>query len=172
MNLKDKIRDVPDFPEKGIMFRDITTLLKDGQAFSQAVDEIKGTIIDQNLEFDLIVGPESRGFIVGTPLAYAMKKGFVPLRKPGKLPCETISQGYALEYGSDSLEIHVDAIKPKEKVIIVDDLMATGGTFLSAVKLVEKLGGEVIAIIALIELVDLKGRDKLKGYNIITLLKY
>ncbi len=172
MNLKDKIRDVPDFPEKGIMFRDITTLLKDGQAFSQAVDEIKGTIIDQNLEFDLIVGPESRGFIVGTPLAYAMKKGFVPLRKPGKLPCETISQGYALEYGSDSLEIHVDAIKPKEKVIIVDDLMATGGTFLSAVKLVEKLGGEVIAIIALIELVDLKVRDKLKGYNIITLLKY
>jgi adenine phosphoribosyltransferase len=172
MNLKDKIRDVPDFPEQGIMFRDITTLLKDGKAFSQAVDEIKGTIIDQNLEFDMIVGPESRGFIVGTPLAYAMKKGFIPLRKPGKLPCETISQGYALEYGSDSLEIHVDAIKPKEKVIIVDDLMATGGTFLSAVKLVEKLGGEVVAIIALIELVDLKGRDKLKGYNIITLLKY
>jgi adenine phosphoribosyltransferase len=172
MNFKDKIRDVPDFPEKGIMFRDITTLLKDGHAFSKAVDEIKDTIIDQELQFDLIVGPESRGFIVGTPLAYAMKKGFVPLRKPGKLPCETISQGYALEYGSDSLEIHVDAIKPKEKVIIVDDLMATGGTFLSAVKLVEKLGGEVVAIIALIELVDLKGRDKLKGYNIITLLKY
>lgn len=172
MNLKDKIRDVPDFPEKGIIFRDITTLLKDGQAFSHAVDEIRGTIIDQKLQFDLIVGPESRGFIVGTPLAYAMKKGFVPLRKPGKLPCETISQGYALEYGSDSLEIHVDAIKPKEKVIIVDDLMATGGTFLSAVKLVEKLGGEVVAIIALIELVDLNGRDKLKGYNIITLLKY
>jgi len=172
MNFKDKIRDVPDFPEKGIMFRDITTLLKDGHAFSKAVDEIKDTIIDQELQFDLIVGPESRGFIVGTPLAYAMKKGFVPLRKPGKLPCETISQGYALEYGSDSLEIHVDAIKPKEKVIIVDDLMATGGTFLSAVKLVEKLGGEVVAIIALIELVDLKTRDKLKGYNIITLLKY
>ena len=172
MNLKDKIRDVPNFPENGIIFRDITTLLKDGNAFAEAVDEIKRRILEQDLDFDLIVGPESRGFIVGTPLAYALKKGFVPLRKPGKLPCETISHSYNLEYGSDSLEIHVDAIKPKEKVIIVDDLMATGGTFLSAVDLVERLGGEVVAIIALIELVDLKGREKLKGYNIITLLQY
>ena len=172
MNLKDKIRDVPNFPEKGIIFRDITTLLKDGNAFAEAVDEIKRRILEQNLDFDLIVGPESRGFIVGTPLAYSLKKGFVPLRKPGKLPCETISHSYNLEYGSDSLEIHIDAIKPREKIIIVDDLMATGGTFLSAVDLVERLGGEVVAIIALIELVDLKGREKLKGYNIITLLQY
>ncbi|MEI8215569.1 MAG: adenine phosphoribosyltransferase [Eubacteriales bacterium] len=172
MTLKDKIRDVPNFPENGIIFRDITTLLKDGNAFAEAVDEIKRRILEQDLDFDLIVGPESRGFIVGTPLAYALKKGFIPLRKPGKLPCKTISHSYNLEYGSDSLEIHVDAIKPKEKVIIVDDLMATGGTFLSAVDLVERLGGEVVAIIALIELVDLKGREKLKGYNIITLLQY
>ena len=172
MTLKDKIRDVPNFPENGIIFRDITTLLKDGNAFAEAVDEIKRRILEQDLDFDLIVGPESRGFIVGTPLAYALKKGFIPLRKPGKLPCKTISHSYNLEYGSDSLEIHVDAIKPKEKVIIGDDLMATGGTFLSAVDLVERLGGEVVAIIALIELVDLKGREKLKGYNIITLLQY
>ncbi len=170
MNLKDKIRDIPDFPEKGILFRDITTLLKDGIAFKYAVDEIRAEI--SKYEFDLIVGPESRGFIVGTPLAYAMEKGFVPLRKPGKLPCKTVKYNYELEYGSDSLEMHVDAIKPGEKVIIVDDLMATGGTFQSAINLVEQLGGVVVAIVALIELEALKGRDKLAGYTIFTLLKY
>jgi adenine phosphoribosyltransferase len=170
MNLKDKIRDVPNFPEEGILFRDITTLLKDGTAFKYAVDEIQKEIAE--IDFDLIVGPESRGFIVGTPLAYAMGKGFVPIRKPGKLPCETIRYDYALEYGTDSLEMHIDAIRPGEKVIIVDDLMATGGTFLSAIHLVEQLGGSVEAVVALIELEELKGRDRLQDYKIITLLKY
>lgn len=170
MNLKEKIRDIPDFPEKGILFRDITTLLRDGKAFKYAVDEIKTEI--SRYDFDLIVGPESRGFIVGTPLAYAMEKGFIPLRKPGKLPCETVSYSYALEYGNDSLEMHVDAIKPGERVIIVDDLMATGGTFQSAINLVEQVGGVVVAIVALIELEALKGREKLEGYKIFTLLKY
>ncbi len=170
MNLKEKIRDIPDFPEKGILFRDITTLLKDGIAFKYAVDEIKTEI--SKYDFDLIVGPESRGFIVGTPLAYAMEKGFVPLRKPGKLPCLTVKYDYSLEYGSDSLEMHVDAIKPGERVIIVDDLMATGGTFQSAINLVEQLGGIVVAIVALIELEALRGRDRLSDYTIYTLLKY
>lgn len=170
MNLKEKIRDIPDFPEKGILFRDITTLLKDGIAFKYAVDEIKMEI--SKYDFDLIVGPESRGFIVGTPLAYAMEKGFVPLRKPGKLPCPTVKYNYSLEYGSDSLEMHVDAIKPGERVIIVDDLMATGGTFQSAINLVEQLGGIVVAIVALIELEALRGRDRLSDYTIYTLLKY
>ena len=170
MNLKEKIRDIPDFPEKGILFRDITTLLKDGTAFKYAVDEIKTEI--SRYDFDLIVGPESRGFIVGTPLAYAMEKGFIPLRKPGKLPCETVRYSYALEYGNDSLEMHIDAIKPGERVIIVDDLMATGGTFQSAIYLVEQLGGVVVAIVALIELEALRGREKLEGYKIFTLLKY
>ncbi len=170
MDLKKKIRDVPDFPEKGIMFRDITTLLKDGEAFKYAVDEIKREI--EKLDFDLIVGPESRGFIVGTPLSYATGKGFVPIRKPGKLPSTTIRYDYKLEYGSDSLEIHADAIQPGDNVIIVDDLMATGGTFLAAINLVENLGGKVVAIVALIELEALKGRDRFKDYNVITLIKY
>jgi len=170
MDLKEKIREIPDFPEKGILFRDITTLLKDGEAFKYAVDEIKNEIRD--IDFNVIVGPESRGFIVGTPLSYALGKGFVPIRKPGKLPSTTIRYDYSLEYGADSLEIHADAISPGDRVVIVDDLMATGGTFTAAIKLVEKLGGEVAALAALIELEDLKGREKFKDYNVITLIKY
>lgn len=170
INLKDKIRDIPDFPEKGILFRDITTLLQDKHAFVTAVDEMKK--MTEGFDFDLIVGPESRGFIVGTPLAYATKTGFVPVRKPGKLPYKTIRFEYELEYGSDVLEIHMDAIEEGQKVIIVDDLLATGGTLLSTIKLVEQLGGEVVGIFVLIELVDLNGRDKLKGYGIRSLLQY
>lgn len=170
MNLKEKIREIPDFPEKGILFRDITTLLKDGKALKYAVDEIKKMVSRYN--FDIVVGPESRGFIVGTPLAYSMEKGFVPIRKPGKLPYRTIKYEYELEYGSDCLEMHIDAIKEGQKVIIVDDLIATGGTLLSATKLIEQLGGTVVGIVALIELTDLKGRELLKEYNVMSLLKY
>jgi len=170
MNLKDKIRVIPDFPEKGIRFKDITTLLKDGEAFRYTIDKFVDELKD--LDFDLIIGPESRGFIIGTPLAYAMKKGFVPVRKPGKLPSETIKYEYKLEYGSDSLEIHMDAIKPGQKVIIVDDLLATGGTIQSTIKLVEQLGGEIVGLLFLIELSYLNGRDLLKDYNIISLIRY
>lgn len=170
LNLKDKIRDIPDFPEKGILFRDITTLLQDKDAFKMAVDELKK--ITDEYEFDLIIGPESRGFIVGTPLAYATGKGFVPVRKPGKLPYKTIRFAYDLEYGSDVLEIHMDAIKEGEKVIIVDDLLATGGTLLSTIRLVEQLGGEVAAVLVLIELTDLNGRDRLQKYNVRSLIQY
>ncbi|QEK12071.1 adenine phosphoribosyltransferase [Crassaminicella thermophila] len=170
MNLKDKIRIIPDFPEKGIRFKDITTLLKDGEAFRYTIDKLAEEI--GNKEFDLIVGPESRGFIIGTPLAYATKKGFVPVRKPGKLPSETIKYEYELEYGSDALEMHKDAIKPGQKVIITDDLLATGGTLLSTVKLIEQLGGEVVGILCLIELTYLNGRELLKGYDVKSLIKY
>ena len=170
MNLKDKIRVISDFPEKGISFKDITTLLQDGEAFSHTinlfVDELK------DLDFDLIVGPESRGFIFGTPLAYATHKGFIPVRKPGKLPAETIRYEYKLEYGSDSLEIHKDSIKPGQKVIIVDDLLATGGTIKSTIKLVEQLGAEIVGLFFLIELTYLDGRESLKQYYIKSLIQY
>ncbi len=170
VNLKDKIRNIQDFPEKGILFRDITTLLQDKDAFITAVDEMKKMVSEY--DFDLIVGPESRGFIVGTPLAYATGRGFVPVRKPGKLPYKTIRFQYDLEYGSDILEIHMDAIKEGQKIIIVDDLLATGGTILSTIKLVEQLGGEVTGVFVMIELLDLKGRDKLKEYEVKSLLQY
>ena len=170
INLKDKIRDIQDFPEKGILFRDITTLLQDKEAFITAVDEMKKMV--EGYEFDLIVGPESRGFIVGTPLAYATGRGFVPIRKQGKLPYKTIRYEYDLEYGSDILEIHMDAIKEGQKVIIVDDLLATGGTILSTIKLVEQLGGEVAGVFVMIELLDLKGRERLEDYKVNSLLQY
>ena len=145
LDLKDKIRVIEDFPQKGISFKDITTLLKDRDAFKEAIDRMKDRA--EKLNADVVVGPEARGFIFGTPLAYAMNKGFVPVRKPGKLPCETESQDYSLEYGRDSLEIHKDAIVPGQRVVIVDDLLATGGTLLSTAKLLEKLGGEVVGIL-------------------------
>ncbi len=170
MDLKEKIRVIPDFPEKGIRFKDITTLLKDGDAFKYMVDQFQQELKDK--DFDLVVGPESRGFIVGTPLAYAMNKGFIPVRKPGKLPSETIRSEYKLEYGSDVLEIHKDAIKPGQKVVIADDLLATGGTILSTIKLIEDLGGEVVGIVFLIELTYLNGRDLLKSYDIKSLITY
>lgn len=168
--LQDKIRDVENFPKEGILFRDITPLLHDGHCFSESIEAFKA--LCAGLDFDFIVGPESRGFIFGTPLAYAMKKGFIPIRKPGKLPCETVTFEYALEYGSDKLEMHQDAIKAGDKVIIVDDLLATGGTISSAIKLIEKLGGEVVGIFVLIELLELEGRNKLEDYYVRSILQY
>ncbi|AOT72824.1 adenine phosphoribosyltransferase [Geosporobacter ferrireducens] len=170
MDLKDKIRVIPDFPEKGIRFKDITTLLNDGEAFHYTIDQFVKEVEDK--DFDLVIGPESRGFIVGTPLAYALKKGFVPVRKPNKLPGETIRYEYKLEYGSDSLEIHRDAIKPGQKVIIADDLLATGGTIYSTIKLIEELGGIIVGVLFLIELTYLEGRQRLEGYDVRSLVKY
>ncbi|MEW9121278.1 MAG: adenine phosphoribosyltransferase [Thermotaleaceae bacterium] len=170
MDLKEKIRVIPDFPEKGIRFKDITTLLKDATAFCDMIEQFKEQI--GNLDFDLIIGPESRGFIIGTPLAYALKKGFIPVRKPNKLPGEVLRYEYDLEYGRDILEIHKDAIKPGQKVIIVDDLLATGGTIHSTIQLVEQLGGKVAAVVFLIELTYLNGRDRLNGYDVRALVQY
>lgn len=170
MNLKDKIRVIEDFPSKGISFKDITTLLKDAQALNECIKQMAEKFSD--LEVDLIVGPESRGFIFATPLAYLLGTGFVPVRKPGKLPAETVKYEYELEYGTDSLEIHKDAVTPNQKVLIIDDLLATGGTMYAAAKLVEELGGEVVGLGFLIELEDLKGREKLKGYRVESLIKY
>lgn len=170
MNIESKIREIKDFPNEGIIYRDITTLLNDGEAFRSAIDQMQELIKD--VEYDIVVGPESRGFIFGTPLAYATKKGFVPVRKPGKLPYKTISFEYELEYGTDVLEMHIDAIKPGQKVIIADDLLATGGTLHSTIQLIEQLGGEVVGICTLIELTYLNGREKLKDYNVQSLIKY
>lgn len=170
MNLKEKIRVIDDFPAEGISFKDITTLLKDAGALNECINQMAERFKDVHV--DLIVGPESRGFIFATPLAYLLKTGFVPVRKPGKLPAETIRYEYDLEYGTDSLEIHKDAIKKGQKVLIVDDLLATGGTMSATAKLVEKLGGEVVGLGFLIELSDLKGRDKLQGYKVESLIVY
>ncbi|MDP3487182.1 MAG: adenine phosphoribosyltransferase [Bacillota bacterium] len=170
MNLSDKIRALPDFPKPGILFRDITTLLKDGPAFKQSIDDL--ALMCADLEFDVIVAPEARGFIMGTPLAYALGKGFVPVRKSGKLPGPTRRASYTLEYGEDHLEIHEDAIEPGSRVLVVDDLLATGGTIRSAVDLVEGLGGKVVGVVFLIELLELNGRDVLKGYPVYSLIKY
>ena len=169
MDLEKYIRVIEDFPREGISFKDVTTLLKDGNAFHNAVKSISDKL--NGLDVDVVVGPEARGFIFGAPVAYELGVGFVPVRKPGKLPAETVSYEYELEYGKDALEIHKDAIKKGAKVAVIDDLLATGGTILSAVKLVEQLGGEVIHIGFLIELADLNGRDNLKGYNISSIIK-
>ena len=163
-NLKDYIRNIEDFPKKGIVFRDVTTVIQDKDGLKLAIDQMKKKVED--IDFDIIVAPESRGFIFGMPLAYALEKSFVPVRKKGKLPCKTIEQSYDLEYGSATLEIHEDSIKPGQKVIIVDDLLATGGTLEAIIKLVERLGGKVEGICCLIELVDLKGRQRLNGYKV------
>ena len=170
MDLKQTVRVIEDFPKEGISFKDITTLLQDGKALKFAIDEIIADLKDKNV--DLIVGPEARGFLMGTPVAYGMGVGFVPVRKPGKLPWEVESYEYDLEYGSNTLEIHKDAIKPGQKVAIVDDLLATGGTMEAAAKLIEKLGGEVVSMQFLIELEDLEGRAKLAKYNVNSLIKY
>ncbi|AUS95911.1 adenine phosphoribosyltransferase [Clostridium thermosuccinogenes] len=171
MDLKAKLRHVMDFPKEGVDFIDITTVLQDAEAFRQALDEMKKRALGFG-DFDMVVGPESRGFVFGTPLAYALGKGFVPIRKKGKLPYKTISVEYQLEYGTDILEIHEDAIKPGQKVVIVDDLLATGGTIESNIKLVEKLGGQVAGLVFFIELEFLKGREKLKGYNVESVVKF
>ncbi len=169
MDIKSKIRVVEDFPIEGISFKDITTLLQDGEAYKYAIDMCINEVKDK--DYDVIVGPEARGFLIGAPMAYATGKAFVPVRKPGKLPSETIAYEYELEYGNDTLEMHKDAIKPGQRVIIADDLLATGGTILSTIKLIEKLGGIVVGIIFLIELTFLNGRDILKDYDVISLIK-
>lgn len=168
--VEDYIRTIPDFPEEGIMFRDVTTVLQDADGFHLAIDEMQKLLADT--EFDVIVGAESRGFIFGAPLAYNMKKSFVPVRKKGKLPCETIEATYELEYGSATIEMHKDSIKPGQKVVIVDDLIATGGTIEAAAKLIEQLGGEVVKIVFLLELAGLEGRKRLSEYEVETVVTY
>ena len=170
MDLKEKIRVIEGFPKEGISFKDITTLVADGEAFKESIDRIVEHLKDKNV--DVILGPEARGFIFGVPVAYALGVGFVPVRKKGKLPAETVSVDYSLEYGVDVLEIHKDAIKKGQKVDIVDDLLATGGTVEAVAKLVEKVGAEVVALDFAIELTELKGRDKLEGYEIMSLVQY
>jgi adenine phosphoribosyltransferase len=170
MDLKKYIADIKDFPIKGILFRDITPLMNDGKAFAYASDQM--IQYAKKLNAEVVVGPESRGFIFGCPVAYALNIGFVPVRKPNKLPRQTIEVAYDLEYGKNTLCMHSDAIKPGQRVLVVDDLLATGGTIEATIDLVNKLGGVVVGCAFLIELVDLKGRDKIKGYDILTLLKY
>lgn len=170
MNLKNAIRDVPDFPKKGIIFKDITTLLKNSEALSFAAEELYN--LAKNKKITKVAGIESRGFIFGGLLAQKLNAGFVPIRKPGKLPSGTISESYELEYGIDSVEIHKDAIVPGDIVLLHDDLLATGGTMEAAIKLVEKLGGKVAQISFLIELNFLNGRDRLKNYEIHSLIQY
>ena len=168
--VEDYIRSIPDFPEEGIIFRDVTSVLQDADGLQLAIDELKKRL--ENVDCDIIAGAESRGFIFGAPLAYNNHKPLVIIRKAGKLPCETISREYALEYGTAKIEIHKDAIKPGQKVLIVDDLMATGGTNEAMVKLVEALGGEVVGILVLIELAGLKGRERLSAYRVDAALTY
>lgn len=170
MDIKSKIRVVEDFPKEGISFKDITTLLQDGEAYKYAIDMCIDAVKDK--DYDVIVGPEARGFLIGAPMAYATGKSFVPVRKPGKLPSETIKYEYELEYGKDTLEMHKDGIKPGQKVIVADDLLATGGTTLSTIRLIEELGGIVVGVLFLIELTFLNGRETLEDYDVISLIKY
>ena len=163
--LEEYVRSIPDFPEPGIIFRDVTSILQDADGLHMAVDSLIDMVKD--LDYDLVIGPESRGFIFGVPVAYAQHKGFVPVRKKGKLPCETIAMEYDLEYGQATIEMHKDAIRPGQKVIIVDDLIATGGTTEAIVKLIEQLGGQVV-----MELAGLKGREHLKGYDVDSAIIY
>ena len=170
MNLYDYIRNIPDFPEEGVQFKDVTTLLKNGPAFHEMVDQMKASLGGKQV--DLLIGPEARGFLFGSPLAYAMGVGFVIARKPGKLPAETCKYEYELEYGTDVLEVHTDAIQTGQKVVVVDDLLATGGTALAVARLVEEMGGEVVAMSFAIELNDLKGREKVGEYEVHSVLQY
>ena len=168
--LEDYVVTIPDFPEPGIMFRDITSVIQDPDGLKLAIDGLTDLVKD--LDFDLVIGPESRGFIFGVPVAYTLGKGFIPVRKKGKLPRETVSQKYDLEYGQAEVEIHKDAIRPGQKVVVVDDLIATGGSAEAAVKLVEQLGGQVVKMVFVMELAGLNGREKLKGYDVDSLIIY
>lgn len=168
--VEDYIRSIPDFPEPGIIFRDVTSILQDADGLKLAIDSMIKLL--DGVEFDVIAGAESRGFIFGMPIAYALGKPFVPIRKAGKLPCETVSAEYALEYGTAKIEIHKDAIKPGQKVVLIDDLIATGGTIEAAAGLVEKLGGEVTKIVFLMELAGLNGREKLAKYDVASVVSY
>jgi adenine phosphoribosyltransferase len=170
MDLKEKIRTIPDFPEPGILFRDITPVLQDPAALRQAVDAVMEAV--SGLAFDLVVGPESRGFLFGVPVAYNLGKGFVPIRKAGKLPYQVLRRQYNLEYGVATIEMHADAIQPGQRVAIVDDLLATGGTCRALAELVEQAGGQVAAMVFLIELEALGGREILKGYEVRSILHY
>ena len=168
--IEEYVRSIPDFPEPGIIFRDVTSVLQDADGLQLAIDSMQNCL--EGEEFDVITGLESRGFIFGMPIAYNLHKPFVLVRKAGKLPCETISRTYDLEYGSATIEMHKDSIKPGQKVVIVDDLMATGGTAEAMIKLIEGLGGEVVEVLCLIELMGLKGREKLKGYKVDSVIQY
>lgn len=168
--IEEYVRSIKDFPKEGIIFRDVTTVIQDADGLRLAIDSMQDKIKD--IDFDVVIGPESRGFIFGVPIAYNLHKSFVPVRKKGKLPCETISMEYELEYGTAVIEMHRDAIKPGQKVLIVDDLIATGGTIEAIIKLVEQLGGEVVGICFLMELKGLKGRERLKGYRVESVIEY
>lgn len=169
-SIEEYVRSIPDFPEPGIIFRDVTSILEDGEGLHLAIDLMQEKL--EGLDFDVVVGPESRGFIFGVPIAYNLRKAFVPVRKKGKLPCETIQAEYDLEYGSAVIEMHKDSIKPGQKVVIIDDLMATGGTIEAIIKLVEQLGGEVVKTVFLMELEGLEGRKKIAGYDVETVIAY
>jgi len=168
--LEEYVRSIPDFPEKGIIFRDVTSVLQDADGLHLAIETMQDLVKD--LDVDVIAGPESRGFIFGTPIAYNMHKPFVLIRKKGKLPCETVSVDYALEYGTATIEMHKDSIKPGQKVLIVDDLIATGGTTKAMIDLIESLGGEVVGIVVLMELAGLEGRKKIEGYRLDSAIVY
>ena len=168
--IEEYIRSIPDFPEKGVIFRDVTSVLQDPEGFKLAVDSMIGLL--EGVDFDVVAGTESRGFMFGTPIAYALGKSFVPIRKKGKLPRETLSEEYDLEYGSAVVEVHKDAVAAGQRVVLVDDLIATGGTIGASVRLIERLGGEVVKIIFLMELAGLKGRDRLAGYDVASVITY
>ena len=168
--LEEYVKSIPDFPEKGIIFRDVTSVLQDAEGLHLAIDQMQEML--EGVDFDVVLGPESRGFIFGVPIAYNMHKAFVPVRKKGKLPRATISQTYDLEYGTATIEIHKDAIQPGQKVVIIDDLIATGGTTEAIIKMVEELGGEVVKIVFLMELAGQKGRERLSGYDIDSAIIY
>lgn len=168
--LEEYVRSIPDFPEPGIIFRDVTSILQDADGLHLAIDSIQELL--EGVDCDVIVGTESRGFIFGVPVAYNLHKPFVPVRKKGKLPCETISQEYDLEYGSAVVEMHKDSIQPGQKVVLIDDLIATGGTIEAAIKMIEQLGGEVVKVVFVMELAGLKGRERLKDYDVASVICY
>ena len=168
--IEEYVRSIPDFPEPGIIFRDVTSILQDPDGLKLSIDLIQEKL--EGVEFDVIAGTESRGFIFGVPVAYNLHKAFVPVRKKGKLPCETVSMEYELEYGTAAIEMHKDSIKPGQRVVLIDDLIATGGTIEAAIKLIEQLGGVVVKVVFLMELAGLKGRDKLKDYDVESVIRY